>query len=128
MQDLILCLHHYALSSLQRYFPWVSSKEVGTHVLSLSLSLSLSHPPESVQSPSSREWVLVGVVDSSQLGTPERTKDLTKLKQMEVDHDMTIVTDHMQWLSGLWMDVGTIRIIAAFMSSVQETSQWYYVL
>ena len=92
MQELILCLHHYALSSLQRYFPWVSSKEVGTHVL----SLSLSHPPESVQSPSSREWVLVGVVDSSQLGTPKRTKDLEKLKQMEVDHGVTIVTDHMQ--------------------------------
>ena len=108
MQELILCLHPCVLSSPWRYFPWVSSKEVGTHVL----YLSLSHPPESVQSPSSREWVLVGVVDSSQLGTPKRTKDLEKLKQMEVDHGVTIVTDHMQWLSGHWMDVGTIRIIA----------------
>ena len=56
------------------------------------LIYSLSPPPESVQSgdtPSTREWVLVGVVDSSQLGTPERTKYLEKLKQMKVDHGMT---------------------------------------
>jgi len=55
----------------------------------------LSPPPESVQlgdTPSSREWVLVGVADSSQLGTPERTKNLEKLKQMKTDHGMTIVT------------------------------------
>ena len=57
--------------------------------------LSPFHPPEPVQSPASRKWVLVGVVDSNQLGKPERTKDLEKLKQMEVDHGMTIVTDHM---------------------------------
>jgi len=48
---------------------------VGTHVLS---------PPESVQSgdtPSSRQWDLVGVADSSQLGTPERTQELEKMKE-----------------------------------------------
>ena len=65
------------------------SKEVGTDVY------TLSPPPESVQSgdtPSSRQWVLVGVADSSKLETPERTKDLEKLKQMKRDHGMTIVT------------------------------------
>ena len=59
-----------------------------------SYTLSLSSP-ESVQSgdtPSSRQWELVGVADSSQLGTPERTKYLEKLKQMKIDHGMTIVT------------------------------------
>ena len=57
--------------------------------------LMYSPPPESVQSgdtPSSRQWELVGVADSSQLGTPERTKYLEKLKQMRIDHGMTIVT------------------------------------
>jgi len=33
----------------------------------------------------------VGVADSSQLGTPERTKSLEKLKHMKIDHGMTIV-------------------------------------
>ena len=57
--------------------------------------LMYSPPPESVQSgdtPSSRQWELVGVADSSQLGTPERTKYLEKLKQMKIDHGMTIAT------------------------------------
>ena len=71
---------------VHHYFPWVSSasKGVDTHVLSLS--------PEFVQSGgtlSSAQWVLVGVADSSQLGRPERIKDLEKLKQMKLDHGMT---------------------------------------
>jgi len=52
-----------------------------------------SPPPESVQpgdTPSSRQWELVGVADSSQLGTPERTKYIEKLKQMKIDRGMTI--------------------------------------
>ena len=54
-----------------------------------------SPPTESFQSgdtPSSRQWELVGVADSSQLGTPKRTKYLEKLKQMKIDHGNTIVT------------------------------------
>ena len=50
------------------------SKEVGTHVP--------SPPPESVQSgdtPSSRQWELVGVAD------------LEMLKQMKIDHGMATV-------------------------------------
>ena len=63
------------------------SKEVGTHVLS---------PPESVQSgdtPSSRQWDLVGVADSSQLGTPERTQELEKMKEKRTEHGMAIVAN-----------------------------------
>jgi len=55
---------------------------------------SLFPPPESVQSgdtPSSREWVLVGVADTSQLGTPERINNLEKLKQMNINNGMTVV-------------------------------------
>ena len=50
----------------------------------MDISCALSPPPESVQSedtPSSRQWVLVGVADSSQLGTPERMRELEKLKE-----------------------------------------------
>ena len=57
--------------------------------------LMYSPPAESVQSgdtPFSRQWDLVGVADSSQLGTPKRTKSLEKLKQMKIDHGMTIAT------------------------------------
>ena len=55
----------------------------------------LSPPPESVESPSSgdtpssRQWVLVGVADSSQLGTAERTRELEKLRQKKAEHGMT---------------------------------------
>ena len=66
-----------------------------THVPSL--------PPESVESPpsgdtpSSRQWVLVGVADSSQLGTPERTRGLEKLKQRSIEHGMTIAANLLYW-------------------------------
>ena len=53
-------------------------------------------PPESVQSgdtPSSRQWQLVGVADSSQLGTPERTTELGKMKEKIPEHGMTIVAN-----------------------------------
>jgi len=62
------------------------SKEVDT----------LSPPPESVQSrdtPSSRQWELVGVADSSQLGTPDRTQELEKMKEKITKHGMTIVAN-----------------------------------
>jgi len=54
---------------------------------------TLSSPPESVQSkdtPSSRQWVLVGVADSNQLGTPERMRELEKLKERKTEHGETI--------------------------------------
>jgi len=66
------------------------SKKVGTR--------TLSPPPESVQprdTPSSRQWDLVGVADSRQVGTPERTKYLEKLKQMKIVHGMTITCYHL---------------------------------
>ena len=56
--------------------------------------LVYSPPPESVQSgdtPSFGQWDLVGVADSSQLGTPKRTKILEKLKQMKIDHGMPLL-------------------------------------
>jgi len=55
-----------------------------------------SPPPESVQSgdtPSSRHWELVGVADSSQLGTPERTRELEKMKEKKTEHGMTAVAN-----------------------------------
>ena len=54
-----------------------------------------SPPPESVQSgdtPSSRQWELVCVADSSQLGTPERTQELEKMEK-RTEHGMTIVAN-----------------------------------
>ena len=78
MQDLILCLHHNILSSLPL------------------LSMGISLPPESVQSgdnPSSRQWELLGVADSSQLGTPERIRELEKMKEKRTEHGMTIAAN-----------------------------------
>ena len=80
-------LQYFAISvqPIHHYFPWVS-KEVDT----------LSPPPESVQSgvtPSSRQWELVGVADSSQLGTPERTQELEKMKEKRTEHGMTIAAN-----------------------------------
>ena len=48
-------------------------------------------PPESVESddgPPASEWVLVGMVGSSGLGTPER---LTKLENLKTEHGETVV-------------------------------------
>ena len=60
--------------------------------------MSLSPPPELVRSgdmytPFSRQWDLVGVTDSSQLGTPERTAELEKMKEKRTEHGMTIVAN-----------------------------------
>jgi len=58
--------------------------------------LMYSPPPESVHSgdtPSSRQWDLVGVADSSQLGTPERTRELEKMKEKRTECGMTIVAN-----------------------------------
>ena len=57
-------------------------------------SCTLSLPPELVESPasgdipSSRQWDLVGVADSSQLGTAKRTRELDKLRQRRTEHGM----------------------------------------
>ena len=72
-------------------FPWVFKCFLGS-----GYSYTLSPPPESVQSgdtPSSRQWELVGVADSSQLGTPERTQELEKMKEKRTEHGMTIVAN-----------------------------------
>ena len=62
----------------------------------MGIQVSLSPPPELVQSgdtPFSRQWDLVGVTDSSQLGTPERTAELEKMKEKRTEHGMTIVAN-----------------------------------
>ena len=62
-------------------------------------ALNLS-PPESVQSgvgsPTS-EWVLVGTIGTSELGTPERVAQLEKMKQRKTDHGETVVTYSSSW-------------------------------
>ena len=48
-------------------------------------------PPESVESddgPHTSKWVLVGMIGSSGLGTPER---LTKLENLKSEHGETVV-------------------------------------
>ena len=52
-------------------------------------------PPESVQSgvgSATSEWVLVGTIGTSGLGTPERVAQLEKMKQRKTDHGETVVT------------------------------------
>ena len=56
-------------------------------------------PPssESVQSSSSHgsptsEWALVGVIHSSELGTPERLTKLEEMRLRKTEHGETIVT------------------------------------
>ena len=57
--------------------------------------------PESVELPLSgnglpaREWILVGVVNSTQLGSPERLAELEKMKFRKAEHGMiiTVKTD-----------------------------------
>jgi len=59
-------------------------------------STTLSPPLESVQygdTPSSRQWELVVVADSTQLGTPERTRELEKMKEKRTEHGMAIVAN-----------------------------------
>ena len=58
------------------------------------LSPELVESPPSEDTPSSRQWVLVGVADSSQLGTPERTRQLEMLQQRSIEHGMTIATNY----------------------------------
>ena len=46
-------------------------------------------PPEWVKSgvgSPTNEWMLVGVIGSHELGTPERVKQLEKMKQSKTDH------------------------------------------
>ena len=52
-------------------------------------------PTESVESgvgSASSEWVLVGTIGTSKLGTPERVAQLEKMKQRKADHGETVVT------------------------------------
>ena len=37
------------------------------------------------------EWMLVGVIGSHELGTPERVAQLEKMKQRKTDHGETVV-------------------------------------
>ena len=54
----------------------------------LSLPPELVESPPSGDTPSSRQWDLVGVADSCQLGTPKRTRELDKLRQRRTEHGM----------------------------------------
>ena len=49
------------------------------------------------------EWVLMGVVSSQGLGTPERFKKLREMRQKKTEHGETIVTSshHKHWFSKL---------------------------
>ena len=52
-------------------------------------------PPESVEcddGPHTSEWVVVGMIGSSGLGTPERLTKLENLKQRKTEHGETVVT------------------------------------
>ena len=63
------------------------SEEIGK-----SCALTLP-PPESVQSddgPPTSEWVLVGIIGSSGLGTPDRLTKLENLKQRKTEHGKTV--------------------------------------
>ena len=65
------------------------SEEIGK-----SCALTLP-PPESVESddgPPTSEWVLVGMIGSSGLGTPDRLTKLESLKQRKTEHGETVVT------------------------------------
>lgn len=42
-------------------------------------------------SPLTREWVLVGVPDGSQVGSPERLAELENMKQRITEHGMITV-------------------------------------
>ena len=63
---------------------------------------SCAHPfpppsTESLQSSSSgapptSEWVLMGVISTRELGTPERLKKLEEIRQRKTEHGETIVT------------------------------------
>ena len=49
--------------------------------------------PESVESgvgSGTSKWVLVEVIGSHELGTPERVKQLEKMKQRKTDHGETV--------------------------------------
>ena len=50
--------------------------------------------PESVESgdgPSASQWVLVDVIGSSELGTPDRLMKLETLKQKKTEHGETLL-------------------------------------
>ena len=67
--------------------------------MSLKVGKSFLFPPtpESVELPLSgnglpaREWILVGMVNSSQLGSPERLAELEKMKRRKAEHGMIII-------------------------------------
>ena len=41
-----------------------------------------------------REWILVGMADGHQLGSPERLAELEKMKQRKTEHGMITVTHY----------------------------------
>ena len=56
--------------------------------------------PESVQcgdGPPASQWVLVGVIGSSELGTPDRLMKLETLKQKKTEHGETLLTFFGSW-------------------------------
>ena len=51
-------------------------------------------PPESVQSgvgSATSEWILVGTITTSELGTPDRVAQLEKMRQRKTDHGEAVV-------------------------------------
>ena len=67
-------------------------------------------PPESIESddgPHSSKWVLVGMVGSSGLGTPERLTKLENLKQRRTEQGKTVVT----YFSSGYINIGSPKLV-----------------
>ena len=67
----------------------IVSEEIGNWYPNLTLL-----PSESVESgvdPPSSEWLLVGIIGSSELGTPDRLMKLEEMKQRKTHHGETAV-------------------------------------
>lgn len=65
------------------------SKKMGN---SGALNLPLPESVESGGGPPASQWVLVGVIGSSELGTPDRLMKVETLKQKKPEHGETVLT------------------------------------
>ena len=78
-------------------------------------------PPESVASddgPHTSKWVLVGMIGSSRLGTPERLTKLENLKQRRTEHGETIVA----YFSSGYINTGSPKLVLFPLSHLPHQS------
>ena len=67
------------------------------------------------------EWMLVGVIGSHELGTPERVMQLEKMKQRKTDHGETVVTYFRSWHYKYWLSKTlTFSLLPTSTSPIQE--------